>query len=397
MKRRLQILLVALVAAILLVVVGVAVGITFERVVGVDAILDDTPPPDPSVSRIVGEVASLLRREALEPSSVESMTAGALRGLLDSLDDPYAVYLDELHYGYFNEQNDGEFFGVGINVTVRDGAAIIVSPIEGTPAFEAGLLAEDEIVSVDGYEPEEWSLEDVVARVRGPEGTQVVLGIRRNGSEDVFDVPVTRARIDIPNTSTELIDGDIGYIRLLTFNNKSARDVRDDIGDLTDQGARVFILDLRDNPGGLLDSAVDVASLFVEDGVIVTVEARDMPPETHRASGSVATDAPLVVLVNENSASASEIVAGALQDYERAQLVGVQTFGKGSVQTVDSLSNGGAIKFTIAEYLTPRGRSINKVGLAPDVEVDMSPKHQSDPETDLQRQRAVELAREAID
>ena len=251
---------------------------------------------------------------------------------------------------------------------------------------------EDVIVSVDGFEPEEWTLDDVVARIRGEEGTDVTIGIRRtNGGEREFEVTITRARIDVPNSTAELLDDDIGYIALGSFNGKAADDVRDHLEALAAEGARGFILDLRDNPGGLLDSSIEVSSLFIEDGVVVRVEERDGSEDEYRALGETVTDAPLVVLVNENSASASEIVAGALQDHSRATVVGAATFGKASVQAIEELSNGGAVKFTTAGYVTPRGRSLSKSGLEPDVVVDMSPRDQTDRDTDVQFQRAVEV------
>ena len=371
-------------------------GIVFDQAVDWSAWFESVPDPGPSVGDHVDEVRRLLEREALNPSAEESMTAGSVQGLLDSLDDPYAAYLDAKHFQYFNDQTDGEFFGVGINIAERDGVVYVVSPIEGTPAEAAGVQADDEIVSIDGESRERWDIDEVVTRVRGPEGTDVELGVRREGEDDLVVFTITRAQIDIPNVTTELIDGDVGYLRLLTFNMKSADDLTEEILELESQGATSFVLDVRDNPGGLLNSSVDVASLFIEDGVVVRVEERDMPETTQRASGETVTDKPLVLLVNGNSASASEVLGGALQDYGRAKLVGEQTFGKGSVQTVEQLSWGGGVKFTIAHYLTPKSRVIDGVGLTPDIVVEMDPADQADQETDTQLQRAVQEARNAV-
>ncbi|GAB4280810.1 MAG: S41 family peptidase [Coriobacteriia bacterium] len=385
---------VAAFAALTLLFAAFVSGAALERYVGFDTFFGaDVPPPETETTDIVREVVDIIRREALEPASEESMTAGAVNGLLGSLDDPYAAYFDAEQYGYFQEQNHGEFYGIGITVTERDGKAIVVSTIEDTPAEAAGLQPEDEIVSVDGYSPERWTLDDVVARIRGEEGTPVTLEIRREGEEELIEVTIVRARIEVPNIMTELLEDDIGYMRLLTFNTHAARDIRNAVEDLSERGAEGFILDLRDNPGGLLQSSVEVASLFVEEGLIVRVEERDGHPEEHFATGRTVTDAPLVVLVNENSASAAEIVAGALQDHGRAKLVGETTFGKGSVQTVEELSNGGAVKITTAHYLTPSGRSIHKVGLTPDVRVEMKPADQRDRDTDVQLSRAIEVLR----
>jgi carboxyl-terminal processing protease len=201
----------------------------------------------------------------------------------------------------------------------------------------------------------------------------------------------------VPTLEQELVGKDVGYVRLYTFNEKSVGDVADAIAALTKQGAKGFVLDLRDNPGGLLDSSVDMLSLFVKDGIAVRVEGRNPSANAeYRVSGKTATDAPLVVLVNENSASASEIVAGGLQDYARATIVGVTTFGKGSVQQIEELSFGGAIKLTIAHYLTPKGRVIDKKGVVPDVAVPMEAEQQAERATDVQFERAVEELRKLL-
>ncbi|MBE0416569.1 MAG: S41 family peptidase [Coriobacteriia bacterium] len=381
----------------LMVVIGAFLGgVVFDQAVDWSAWFRAVPEPGPSVGDRVDEVRRLLEREALEPSSEESMTAGSVRGLLESLDDPYAAYLDAKHFEYFNDQTEGEFFGVGINIAEREGVVYVVSTIEGTPAEEAGLQAEDEIISIDGESRDRWDIDEVVARVRGPEGTEVELGIRREGSDELIIFTITRAQIDIPNVMSRMVDGDVGYLRLLTFNMKSAEALAEEISELEADGATAFVLDVRDNPGGLLNSAIEVASLFIEDGVIVRIEERDRPETQQRAGGGAVTGKPLVLLVNGNSASASEVLAGALQDYGRAKLVGEKTFGKGSVQTVEQLSWGGGVKFTIAHYLTPQGRVIDGVGLDPDVVLEMELADQADDSTDMQLQRAVREAHKAV-
>ena len=270
---------------------------------------------------------------------------------------------------------------------------MIRSVIAGTPAEAAGLLADDIIVEINGETRPKWDTDEAVLRIRGEAGTTVTLGIRRNGAAELRDFTITRAKIDVPNVESELLEGEIGYIRLYSFSDPAAEDIRAAIETLTAEGARGFILDLRDNPGGLLSSAVDVSSLFITDGVVVRVEDRTGTIEEHRASGGTATDAPLVVLINGNSASASEIVGGAVQDYGRGTLVGEQSFGKGSVQQIEELSFGGAIKLTIAHYVTPKSRVIDKVGLAPDVKVEMEPELQAEKDTDTQLQRAISVLR----
>jgi len=389
---------IALILFFLVALVGVAfaVGIVVGHVTPLSLDFVGLAPPDSSLGEKVEEVERLIENGALEPSDEESQTAGAIQGLLESLGDPYAMYFDPEHFEYFNEQNDGEFFGVGVTISQRDGTVYVVSVIEGTPAEEVGLKADDEIVSIDGVTRDRWDLDEVVSRIRGPEGSTVQVQVFRPDTEETLDFEITRARINIPNVMSRLEGVDIGYIRLMSFNSRSVDDMREALVELGNQGAQGYVVDLRDNPGGLLDSSVDIASLFVADGVIVRVEARDAGEEEYRARGNAMTNAPLVVLINRNSASASEIVAGALQDYDRAVLVGEKSFGKGSVQTVDRLSFGGAIKYTIAHYLTPTGRTIDGVGVEPDVLVEMEPELQSEPETDTQLQRAFEELREQL-
>lgn len=372
-------------AVLVLVVAAFGCGVWFERTLSAAGFTSGST----DIEDAVGEVAGIIEQEALEPSSETSMTTGAINGMLESLEDSHAVYFDPAHYEYFNEMNDGSFYGIGVTIANEGDDLVIQSVMEGTPADEAGLKAGDVIVEIDGETRERWDVDEAVLLIRGEEGTTVTLGIQREGEEGLTDYTITREKIDVPNVESELLEGEIGYIRLYGFTDPAADEVRDAIESLTDQGARGFIFDVRDNPGGLLTSSVDVSSLFIESGVIVKVEDREGTVEEHRANGDLATDAPLVVLINGNSASASEIVGGAVQDYGRALLVGEQSFGKGSVQAIEELSFGGAVKLTIAHYVTPKDRVINKVGLTPDVLVEMAPELQRDKATDTQLQRAI--------
>ncbi len=383
------------VVAVLLAAATFMGGFVVGHVSDVTGWFRSVPAPSTAVSEQVQEVLRILNRQALMPSSEESMTAGAIQGLLDSLDDPHAMYFDAEHFEFFTDHTDGDFGGVGINISQREEVVFVVSVIEGTPAEEAGIQPDDEFVGVDGVTRERWTVDEIVKRVRGPEGTTVELEMRREGDDELLTFTVERANIEIPNVESELID-DVGYIKLLTFNLRSSASLADEIEKLTAEGATSFVIDVRNNPGGLLSSSVEVASLFIADGVVVRVEERERAPIEHRARGGVATDAPVVLLVNENSASASEVLAGALQDYGRATIVGAKTFGKGSVQTVEELRSGGGIKFTIAHYVTPQGRVIEGVGLEPDIVVDMDPMAQHhDDEPDIQLERAIEEARKA--
>ena len=376
----------ALVAVLILVVAAFGAGVFFDRARNV---LTPGGSKTVSLEAAVSEVAGIIERNALEPSSEASMTAGAINGMLESLEDSHAVYFDARHFEYFNQQNSGMFYGIGVTISNEGDDLVIQSVIEKTPAEAAGLKAKDVIVEIDGEAQERWDTDEAVLRIRGEEGTTVTLGILRNGSEQLQEFTIERAKIDVPNIEAELLDGNVGYVRLNNFTDPAAAELREAITSLASQGAEGFILDLRDNPGGLLSSSVDVASLFIADGVIVRVEDRSGTVEEHHATDQVMSDAPLVVLINGNSASASEIVGGALQDYGRAVLVGEQSFGKGSVQQLEELTFGGAIKLTIAHYVTPKNRTIDKVGLTPDVKVEMAPELAAEKDTDTQLQRAM--------
>ncbi|PKQ30185.1 MAG: hypothetical protein CVT60_01440 [Actinobacteria bacterium HGW-Actinobacteria-10] len=387
--------------ALMIVATSFAGGVLFSR------FIDDYKVPGVSrASSTVGdrveEVRSLLDRQALSPAQEASLTAGAIQGMLESGGDTYAAYFNPDHYEYFSEMTDGAFYGIGVNIAEKDGQVYIVSVIEDTPAEEIGLLANDEFRAIDDTRRDTFTSEEVVKLVRGEAGTQVEVTVFRPSDKKEHTFTVTRAKIDIPNVMTKLVgpDENVGYLRMLSFNSQSAAELAESIEELAAQGATSFVLDVRDNPGGLLSSAVDVASLFIDDGVVVRIEARNEPEDEMRASALItaysAEQVPLVMLINENSASASEVLGGALQDYDRATLVGTKSFGKGSVQTIEELSFGGAVKFTTAHYLTPKSRIIDGKGLVPDVTVEMKPELQADEKTDTQLAAAIELAAEAV-
>ena len=347
----------------------------------------------------VDAINQLLKDRALVPSNDSSATAGAIQGLLDSNGDKYATYFDKKHYQYFSEESMGAFGGIGVVLGEKEGTAYVVEVYKGTPAYKAGVKARDVFEIIDGVKRPRWTSEEVVKRVRGQEGTKVKITMLRppasaKGAMTEKTFTLTRAKITYPNIKSEM-NGSVGYIRLGQFNAKSATDVKAAVQSLTKKGAKSFVLDLRDNPGGLLDQAIALSSLFIKDGVIVRVDERGVPEKEYRASGDKVTDAPLVVLINGDSASASEIAAGALQDYGRATLVGEKSFGKGSVQTIEELPWGGAVKFTIAHYLTPKKRVINGKGLQPDVLVKMDRAKEMDKKTDTQLVKALSLARKA--
>lgn len=386
----------ALIASLVVIVVATGFflgGVLFAGTLGtVPSVgsLVSSQTPDPGA--LLDRVSAIIRQNALEPSSDGSITANAIRGALESLGDPYATYYDAQQYKDLLQDQTGEFFGIGVTLGLnKDGQPVAATIFDKTPAKRAGLKTGDVFSAVNGVRKVKWDLDEFVKQVRGPLGTTVTLEVTRKGVKP-FSVTLRRDRIAVPNTMTKMY-GTVGYVRLMTFNDLSASDVVEAIRELDGKGAKGYVLDLRDNPGGLLSSAVDVASVFVGDGVIVRIEERGKPEEVERARGNAVTSKPLVVLVDNGSASASEIVTGALKDYGRATIVGVTTYGKGSVQSVLPLENGGAVKLTIAHYLTPQRKVINKVGVVPDVVVKMEPRLQASFDTDIQLKRALEVLR----
>jgi carboxyl-terminal processing protease len=356
------------------------------------------PNKGSTVSERVDEVYRLMKGRALVTPTETSATAGAVQGLLTSTGDKYATYFDTTHYKAFSEDSMGSFGGIGVVLGEKGGTAYVTEVYKGTPAFRAGMLPGDIFRVIDGDRRTNWQTSDVVKKVRGDVGTTVTVTMARpkkgstngNGaSEKTFTL--TRDTITYPNLKSEMI-GKVGYMRLGQFNANAEADVRKAITGLTKKGAKSFVLDLRSNPGGLLDEAVDVSSLFIKDGVIVRVDERGKEEQELRASGKKMTDLPLVLLIDGDSASASEIVGGALQDYGRATLVGEKSYGKGSVQTVEEVSWGGGVKFTIAHYLTPKKRVIDGKGLTPDVVVKMDRMKQMKRSTDTQLKKALEIA-----
>lgn len=392
-----QRILKATLAVALVVTIGASAfigGALFERFSASGLSLPEVASPSSgAVPALVTEVQRIMQADALKPSSEDSMTTGAIEGLLGSLGDKYASYFDPKANKEFQMDANGEFFGVGMSVGMNENTPTISSVFKGTPAEKAGLKAGDQILAVDGVRKAKWELDDVVSRIRGPLGTKVTVEIFRPDTAKNLTFTMTRERIAIPNIMSEMVGKDVGLIRMMQFNSLAADDIRKAIGELGGKGAKGFILDLRENPGGLLSSAVGVSSLFIESGVIVRVDERGKPETQENALSDKATDKPLVVLIDANSASASEIVAGALQDYKRATIVGEKSYGKGSVQIVRQLSNGGSVKLTNAHYLTPKSRVIDGVGVVPDVIVPMDLKLQAKKETDTQLKRALEILR----
>jgi carboxyl-terminal processing protease len=327
----------------------------------------------------------------VQPVDDEKMMQGAIRGMMDSLGDPHSGYMDPVEYSDATAPLEG-YSGIGAWVNTEGKYLTITEPMKGSPAETAGIKAGDQIIAIDGVDMTGTLAELARQKVLGQAGTQVVLTIQREGVEQPFDVTVTRAQISIPSTEYRMLDNNIAYIRLNAFSNTSGAELRSALHELLANNPKGLILDLRYNSGGYLDAAIDVGSEFLPDGVVAFEEYGDGTRNTFNVSGKgIATDIHMVVLVNEWSASASELVAGALQDRGRAQLVGVTTYGKGTVQNWLSLSdNEGAIRVTVARWLTPNGRNVTGTGLTPDVEVTIS---DADAQAgiDSQLNRAVEI------
>jgi carboxyl-terminal processing protease len=322
---------------------------------------------------LFGDVFERVRAEYVDPVDDRDLVENALNGMLSGL-DPHSNYMNAKSFRDMQVQTRGEFGGLGIEVTQDNGYIKVVSPIDDTPASRAGIKPGDLILSLDGHTVQGLSLNDAVDRMRGAPNSKLKLSIKREGVDDPVEVTLTREIIKIQVIKSHLEGGDIGYIRVTSFNELTDSGLRKAYSQLrADSGDKLhaIILDLRNNPGGLLDQAVAVSDDFISDGEIVSTRARHHEDSQRwNAKGGDLTDGlPLVVLINGGSASASEIVAGALQDHRRAILLGTRSFGKGSVQTVIPLPGNGAMRLTTARYYTPSGRSIQGLGIAPDVEV----------------------------
>lgn len=310
-------------------------------------------------------------------SGYDSLIRHALTGMLQDL-DPYSQFLDEESYDDMKDDTAGKFSGVGLVISMKDGLLTVVAPMEDTPAFRAGILSGDIVTEIDGDETREISLSDAVKKMRGDVDTAVKLKTIRPSTHEVKEYEITRAEIEVASVKdAKLIEDSIGYIRVTQFNEPTAADLKAELKNLTDQDMKALVLDLRGNPGGLLTAAAGVAELFLPRGeLIVFTKGRDgeSPDQRFLSAGTTHyTDFPMVILVNGGSASASEIVSGALQDHKRAVLVGEKTFGKGSVQSILPLEDGAAIKLTTAKYYTPSERVIHEHGIEPDVKVEMNP------------------------
>ncbi len=318
-----------------------------------------------------------LRKKVLSKTYSDSNEAyDAIRDMLSNLNDSYTRFLEPKEFNQMRIDTSGELTGVGIQI-VKDKESddlIIISPIEGTPAFDAGIKARDKILSIDDISTDGMNIEDAVKLIRGQRGSKVKLEILR-GSKSFFKI-LSREKIELKSVSSKVNETKkgllIGYVRIKQFNANASKETRDAIKDLETKKVAGYVLDLRSNPGGLLESSIDISRHFINKGVIVSTVSKDGLKETKKGNGQALTKKPLVVLVNEGSASASEIVSGAIKDNKRGKLIGKKTFGKGLVQSMRTLVDGSGLTVTVAKYLTPNGTDINKSGIIPDIEVKMN-------------------------
>ncbi|HAZ12040.1 MAG: hypothetical protein A2X86_06690 [Bdellovibrionales bacterium GWA2_49_15] len=338
---------------------------------------------------LFNKVLFLIESNYYREIDTEKLIEGAIKGMMGTL-DPHSAYLDEEVFTKMQEDTQGEFGGLGLEVTQKDGVMVVITPIEDTPAFKAGIKSGDKIVEIDGDSTLGMTLDEAVDKMRGGSDTKITIGIIREGHDGIKHFEMKRKIIKLESVKSQLLD-DVMYVRLTQFQKRSAESLEDHIKKMKAKlktPPKGIVLDLRSNPGGLLDEAVDVSSLFLRDGVVVSTEGRDPKSKEIRnvkKTGYKEIDIPMVLLINGSSASASEIVAGALQDQKRAVIMGTQSFGKGSVQTVAKLDDLRGVKLTIAQYMTPSGRKIQALGIKPDIELD-------ELETSWQKKSSIETS-----
>src|SRR5512136_837913 len=354
-----------IVLAILMVfIIGMTIGLSRSRKVSAvsDNVYDDL--------KIFTDVLGLLQKEYVEETNSKDLVYGAIKGMLETL-DPHSAFMPPNMYKEMQEETKGRFEGLGIEITMKDGILTVVSPIEDTPAFKAGIMAGDQIIKIEGDSTKNFTLMDSVKRLRGPRGSKVTITIMREGFAKPKEFTLVRDVIPVRSVRHELLDKNYGYIRISQFQEKTDREFQKTMKALDEESKATLkglILHLRNNPGGLLDHAVKISDRFIDSGLIVSVEGRkeDQKIKFYAHPDGQLSRYPLVVLVNGGSASGAEIVAGAIQDHGRGILLGTHTFGKGSVQTIIPLKDGSGLRLTTARYYTPNGRSIQAKGIVPD-------------------------------
>lgn len=399
-------IVIALICAGLIFAGGIMVGMNnaLQIQLGFPVVMGEGGPTivgseSTEIARRVVEVSNMLDREGLSPSDLEKATDGALNGLLASTDDVYAHYYPPKDYKYMMEDHKGQFGGIGVVLSEKDGQAYVVKVYENTPAERAGMQPGDIILAVNGERKDPWSVQDVVNAVRTEPGTEVTItwaSVDDQGARsEEKEATLVTEEIQYPVVSHQMM-GDLGVITISKFNSLSAQEVKFAIQEVTNQGAKGIVLDLRGNPGGPLAQAVAVSSEFIKSGTIVETKSKATGTQKETANGDVVTDLPLVVLVDQDSASTAEIVTAAIQDHERGLIVGDLTYGKGSVQIIHDLSFGGGVKFTIAHYFTPDGHEVDQLGVLPDLIVPMDRKLKNVEGQDVQMTAALDALEKII-
>ena len=343
---------------------------------------------------VFGEVLEKINKNYVDEVDQSKGMDSAINGLLQSL-DPYSAYMSPEIFNEMQTETSGEFGGLGIEVSMESGVVKVISPIDDTPASKAGIKAGDYIVKIDDIQVQGKSLSEAVDLMRGPVGSGIELTVRRRGEKKALYFNIVREIIEIQSVKSDLLEKNIGYIRLTSFNENSGDQIKKKINELENKDkVKAYILDLRNNPGGLLSQAIRISDFFLDNGEIVSTKSRKTSENRKwfAKKGDLTNGKALIVMINYGSASASEIVAGALKDHKRAILLGENTFGKGSVQSIIPLKNSGAIRLTVAKYYLPSGKSISEVGVSPDIEVnEESDDFQIKSETDNQLNYALKL------
>jgi carboxyl-terminal processing protease len=343
---------------------------------------------------LFGEVLEKINEEYVDEINQSKSMDSAINGLLQSL-DPYSAYMSPEIFNEMQTETSGEFGGLGIEVSMESGVVKVISPIDDTPASKAGIKAGDFIVRIEDTQVQGKSLSEAVDLMRGPVGSSIELTVRRRGKKKALTFNIIREIIEIQSVKSDLLENNIGYIRLTSFNENSGQQIKDKIKDLeTNQNVNAYILDLRNNPGGLLSQAIRISDFFLDNGEIVSTKSRKASENRKwfAKKGDLTKGKTLIVLINYGSASASEIVAGALKDHKRAIILGENSYGKGSVQSIIPLKNKGAIRLTVAKYYLPSGKSISEVGVSPDIEIyEEGEEFKIKTETDNQLNYAIKL------
>ncbi len=361
-----------------------------------------TEVTDQDVMKKIDRLEGLINKYYMEDVDKNTMAEGIYKGLLSSLKDPYSVYYTKDEYAALMESSSGIYYGIGATVSAdaKTGILSIVKPFVGGPANKAGILPGDVLYKVNGEEVTGKDITEVVGKIKGEEGSKVTVSIIREGKSKPVDYTIVRKKVEVPTIEYQMLDNKIGYIAVSEFDEVTAEQFRAAVDDLEKQGEKGLVIDIRNNPGGLLDTVVDMLKRMLPSGMIVYTEDKYGNRDEYKSDGKEEFNKPLAVLINGNSASASEIFAGAIQDYKKGTLVGTTSFGKGIVQSILPLNDGTAIKVTVSKYYTPKGRNIHKIGITPDVTVELKESLRQkvviDKNEDNQLQKALQILNKQI-